>query len=451
MILQRLASLLDALGLENAPPYASRLALAALVVLVSWIVYLIVRRIVVRALHAVAARTRVQWDDVLFRAGVLERLSLLAPALLVYSSASLLFPGEDEQGAVEMVQRLANVWMVMIVAQSASRLFDAVGAYAREQPATRDKPIRSYLQVAKIVIWLAAAIASVATLMDRSPWAILTGLGALTAVLLLVFRDSILGFLASIQISGYDLVRVGEWIEVPAYGADGEVVDISLHTVRVRNWDKTIVVLPTTALLSEGFKNWRGMSESGGRRIKRALNVDMGTVRFLEPDELERLEQVGILAPYLERKQQEIEEWNAAVPEGDQLRRRRLTNLGTFRAYVEAYLRHHPEIRQDMTFLVRQLAPGPDGLPLEIYVFSKEQRWAFYEGIVSDVFDHLLAVLPAFGLGAFQHPSGTDLRSVAAALGGAAHRHDLPVASGLPQPGEATEGGDGSAASPRDG
>ncbi|HVS14033.1 MAG TPA: mechanosensitive ion channel domain-containing protein [Thermoanaerobaculia bacterium] len=450
MILERLARLLDALGLENAPPYASRLALAALIVLLSWIVYLIVRRIVVRALHAVAARTRVTWDDVLFRTGVLERLSLLAPALVVYSSASLLFPGEDEQGAVELVQRLANVWMVMIGAQAASRLFDAVGAYAREQPATRDKPIRSYLQVAKIVIWIAVAIASVATLMDRSPWAILTGLGALTAVLLLVFRDSILGFLASIQISGYDLVRVGEWIEVPAYGADGEVVDISLHTVRVRNWDKTIVILPTTALLSEGFKNWRGMTESGGRRIKRALLVDMGTVRFLEPEELARLEQVGILTPYLERKKREIEEWNAAVPEGDQLRRRRLTNLGTFRAYVEAYLRHHPEIRQDMTFLVRQLAPGADGMPIEIYVFSKEQRWDFYEGIVADVFDHLLAALPAFGLAVFQQPSGTDVRTVATALGGAGLRHDLPVDAGLPQPDEAAASEAGAATSARE-
>jgi miniconductance mechanosensitive channel len=201
--------------------------------------------------------------------------------------------------------------------------------------------------------------------------------------------------------------------------------------VRVRNWDKTIVVLPTTALLGSGFKNWRGMDESGGRRIKRALPLDMGTVRFLEPDELARLEQVGILAPYLERKQREIADWNAAVPEGDQLRRRRLTNLGTFRAYIEAYLRHHPEIHQEMTFLVRQLAPGPEGMPIEIYVFSKEQRWAFYEGIIGDVFDHLLAVLPAFGLGAFQQPSSTDLRLVAMALGGGELGIRLPVAPGL--------------------
>jgi miniconductance mechanosensitive channel len=416
MILERLASLLDRLGLENVPPSMARLVLAGLVALACWLLYLVTRRIVVRALRLIAGRTRVTWDDVLFRQGVFERLSLLAPAVVVYNSATVLFPREGEEAGVELVQRLASVWMVVIAAQTASRLFDAFGAYAREQPATRDKPIRSYLQVAKILIWMAAGITSVAVLMDRSPVAILTGLGAATAILLLVFRDSILGLLASVQISGYDLVRVGEWIEVPAYGADGEVVDISLHTVRVRNWDKTVVVLPTTALLTEGFKNWRGMTESGGRRIKRSVAIDMGTVRFLEPHELERLSQVGILGPYLERKQQEIADWNRAVPEGDQLRRRRLTNLGTFRAYVEAYLRHHPEIHQEMTFLVRQLAPGSEGLPIEIYVFSKEQRWAFYEGIVSDVFDHLLAVLPAFGLGAFQQPSGSDLRSVAAAL-----------------------------------
>jgi miniconductance mechanosensitive channel len=416
MILERLASLLDRLGLDNAPPSVARLVLAGLVALVAWLVYLVARRIVVRALRALAERTRVSWDDVVFRQGVLERLSLLAPAVVVYSAASLLFPGEGEEGGVELVQRLANVWMIVIGAQVASRLFDAFGAFAKAQPATRDKPIRSYLQVAKILVWMATAIASVAVLMDRSPWAILTGLGAATAILLLVFRDSILGLLASVQISGYDLVRVGEWIEVPAYGADGEVVDISLHTVRVRNWDKTVVVLPTTALLTSGFKNWRGMTESGGRRIKRSLAVDMGTVRFLEPPELERLSRVGILAPYLEHKQREIEEWNAAVPEGDQLRRRRLTNVGTFRAYVEAYLRHHPDIHQEMTFLVRQLAPGSEGMPIEIYVFSKEQRWASYEGIVADVFDHLLAVLPEFGLGAFQQPSGTDLRAVSSAL-----------------------------------
>lgn len=417
MILERLAALLDRLGLENAPPAVARLVLAGLVALFCWLVYLLVRRIVVRGLQVIAGRTRVTWDDVLFRQGVFERLSLLAPAVVLYSSATLLFPGEGEEAGVELVQRLANVWMVVIAAQTANRLFDAFGAYARSQPATRDKPIRSYLQVAKIVVWMATAIACVAVLMDRSPWAILTGLGAATAILLLVFRDSILGFLASIQISGYDLVRVGEWIEVPEYGADGEVVDISLHTVRVRNWDKTVVVLPTTALLTSGFKNWRGMTESGGRRIKRSLAIDMGTVRFLEPDELQRLSRVGILGPYLERKQQEIADWNRAVPEGDQLRRRRLTNLGTFRAYIEAYLRHHPEIHQEMTFLVRQLAPGSEGMPIEIYVFSKEQRWAFYEGIIADVFDHLLAVLPEFALGVFQQPSGSDLRSISAALG----------------------------------
>ena len=219
----------------------------------------------------------------------------------------------------------------------------------------------------------------IGVIMGKSPLALLTGLGALTAVLLLVFRESILGLIASIEIASYDLVRAGEWIEVPAYEADGEVVDISLHTIRIQNWDKTIVSLPTTALLEKGFKNWRGMSESGGRRIKRSLSLDMSSVRFLEDSELDRLSGVEMLEPYLTRKSKELKTWNAEVRSGDVLRRRRLTNLGTFRAYLEAFLHQHPEVSQEHTFLVRQLPPGAEGIPIEIYVFSLDQRWAEYE------------------------------------------------------------------------
>ena len=243
---------------------------------------------------------------------------------------------------------------------------------------------------------------------------LVTGLGAATAVVMLVFQDTILSFVASVQISSDGRVRVGDWIEMPSQNADGDVTDIALHTVTVQNWDKTVTTIPTRKLISESFKNWRGMTESGGRRIKRALHLDQASVRFLEPSERDALRRFTLLRDYLDTKERELADWNAGLGADGELpvNARRITNLGTFRAYVERYLRHHPQVHRDLTLLVRQLQPGPTGLPLEIYCFTNDTRWAVYEGIQSDIFDHLLAILPEFGLRVFQESSDAMLMGV---------------------------------------
>ncbi|OXR47973.1 hypothetical protein PuT2_15025 [Pusillimonas sp. T2] len=268
-----------------------------------------------------------------------------------------------------------------------------------------------YLQVAKIIMFVLVAISIVATLVGAQFLHILTGLGAMTAVLMLIFQDTILSLVASVQISNDGRVRIGDWIEMPSQNADGDVIDIALHTITVQNWDKTITTVPTKKLISDSFKNWRGMSESGGRRIKRAIYLDQHSVRFLEAGEVSRLHRFALIDGYLGEKQRELGEWNARpeVRGAEAVNQRRVTNLGTFRAYVEQYLRHHPKIHQDMTLLVRQLQPTSEGLPLEIYCFTNDVRWAFYEGIQSDIFDHLLAILPEFGLKVFQGSSDAPL------------------------------------------
>jgi len=384
------------------------------VILLAAIANFLARRVIVRGMRAVASRTKTRWDDVLVEHRVFERLSHLAPALVVYVAAPLLLNGPEEEVYQDYLRRLANVWMIFAGAKTAHALLDALVIISLEREATRTKPVRSYAQVVQLVIWVGAGILSVAVLMQKSPAALLAGLGAMTAVLLLVFRDTILGFLASIRIEANQMLRVGDWVEMPKYGADGDVIEIGLHTVKVQNWDKTITTIPTHAFMSDSFKNWRGMTESGGRRIKRSLNLDMNSVRFLGDDDLERLRGVQSLRAYLEARSEEIAQWNREndVDGRSPINGRRLTNLGTFRAYVEAYLRGLEPIREDMTFLVRQLAPGPEGVPMEIYVFSGEQRWVQYEAIMGDIFDHLLAVLAEFDLRVFQQPGGADLRGL---------------------------------------
>lgn len=388
------------------------------VILGALLANLIAKKVIVRAVRALVRRTKNTWDDIFVEHHVFEKLSHVAPAVVFYAAAPFLLPEHPQY--VDLIQRLANVWIVLAVARAVSAFFDGLVTLARRTPSTRDKPVRSYVQVANIVLWMATSIFVVSFLIDKSPWALLTGLGAMTAILLLVFKDSILGFVASIQIASNDLVRVGDWIEMSRYGADGDVIDIGLHTVKVQNWDKTVSTIPTPSFMSESFKNWRGMTTSGGRRIKRSISIDMTSVRFLTDEDKERLSRVAMLKDYLATRTKEVETWNAehAVDDSMEANGRRLTNLGTLRIYLAEYLASKPAIRQDMTFLVRQLAPTTEGIPLEIYVFSGEQRWIEYEGIIGDIFDHILAVLPTFDLRAYQRPSGADF----AAIGASAER-----------------------------
>ncbi|WP_407353065.1 mechanosensitive ion channel family protein [Luteimonas sp. R10] len=412
--MQRLTDAIPALA---GVPYADTLlALLALILgaaLASWIT----RRVLLRIVRKLVQASPMHWDDALLASGVLSRLAHVVPALVI-SSGIAFVPGLPE-ATVLVVRNVAHAYMVLTVALALGNLFNALGdLYARDADRARTRPIKGYLQVAKLVVFLIAAVLAIAALIDRSPLILLSGLGAMTAVLLLVFKDTILSLVASVQLSGNDMLRVGDWIEMPALDADGDVIDIALNTVKVQNWDKTITTIPTYRLISESFKNWRGMEESGGRRIKRALLIDQSSVRFLEPAERDALRRIALIDGYLDAKRRELEEWNAQLEAAgkDPVNTRRVTNLGTFRAYVEAYLRAHPQIRQDMTLMVRQLEPGATGVPLQVYCFTATTAWTVYEGIQSDIFDHLLAVLPEFGLRLFQAPGGADVTAALARL-----------------------------------
>ncbi|MEZ4397557.1 MAG: mechanosensitive ion channel [Candidatus Krumholzibacteriia bacterium] len=389
-------------------------ALFVLCVVVNWVA----KRVLLRVVTTVVRRTRTHWDDALLERRVFSRLSHLAPGLVLY----LLGPGAFAPWApvAGFVQKGAVVYMLAMALASLNALVNAGGDIYDGLAISRNKPIKGYLQIVKLLLALTFGIVMFSVLLGRSPLVLLSGLGAMTAVLLLVFKDSILGFVASIQISANDMLRPGDWIEMPRYGADGDVIDIALTTVKVRNWDKTITTIPSYSLISDSFRNWRGMEESGGRRIKRALNLDLASIRFLAPDEIAALKRIVLIRDYLEGKEKELADWNAersTDPEAP-VNSRRLTNVGTFRAYLAAYLRSLPLVHEDMTFLVRQLPPGEHGLPMEIYVFSRDQRWAAYEDLQSDIFDHVLAVVPEFGLRVYQSPSGADMRGLAAAASG---------------------------------
>ena len=310
-----------------------------------------------------------------------------------------------------LVTHTAQALIVVSVAMAIVRALSYANELYERLPTSKNRPIKGFVQVAKILVLCGAAIIVISILIDESPLLLLSGLGAITAVLLLVFKDTILSLVASVQLTTNDMLRVGDWITMPSMGADGDVIDISLHTVKIQNFDKTIVTVPTHRLVSDSYANWRGMAESGGRRIKRSLSVDQSSIRFLSEEEVLELQKFKVLKPYLTAKHEEIAKWNASELDKDAapVNARRLTNIGTLRAYILAYLQNHPRIDDNFTLMVRQLASGPQGLPIELYCFTNTTAWDVYEGIQADIFDHLLAILPEFDLTVFQEPSGADL------------------------------------------
>jgi miniconductance mechanosensitive channel len=279
-------------------------------------------------------------------------------------------------------------------------------------PVLREIPVKSFIQVTKLVFYFIGGIFIISIAINKTPIYLFSGLGAMTAVLMFIFKDAILGFIAGIQLTANRMVSHGDWIAMPKYGADGDVLEVGLTTVKVQNWDKTITTIPTYALISESFQNWRGMQESGGRRIKRAVYIDVNTIKFCTEEMLERFRKIQYISDYMEKKRAELEEFNKNIDGSSQINRRRLTNIGTFRAYVDAYLKNHPMINQNMTFLIRQLEPTENGLPIEIYVFCKDIVWANYEAIQADIFDHILAAVHDFELKIFQNPTGSDFREL---------------------------------------
>ena len=385
------------------------------VVILAVVANMVAKRLFLRAVVALAGRTKTNWDDVLTERLVFHRLARIAPALAVYFFAPAVLGADGS--ATRFVIGGCLLYMVVVIVSVLDGVLNATVDIVRASRFGRGVPLTSFAQVAKLVLYGLAFIVALSVLIGESPVVLLGGLGVMTTVMMLVFQDAILGFVAGIQLSANKMVAPGDWIEMPKYGADGDVLEVALTTVKVQNFDKTITTVPTYALISESFKNWRGMSESGGRRIKRAINIDMSSIRFCDDAMLERLSKIHYMADYLTEKRREIETWTA-THEGEpatSLHPRRLTNIGTFRAYVVAYLRHHPKIHPDLTFLVRQLASTDHGLPLEIYVFSTDQNWINYEGIQSDIFDHLLAVVPQFGLRVYQRLS--DAPDTGARLG----------------------------------
>lgn len=365
---------------------------------------------VVRLAHAVFRRTKSTFDDKLIEHRVLEALVWLPAVVILYQGAEYLGDFSD------VAQRALSAWALVLVLLLAARLLDAAHAVYEAHPVSRRRPLKGYLQLVKLFLYILGGVLAVCLLLDTSPWGVLSGLGALTAVLMLVFKDTILSVVASVQIVANDLVRRGDWIEMPSAGVDGDVEDIALHTVKVRNFDKTIVAVPTARLISDPFRNWRGMSEAGGRRVKRAVFIDQSSVRFLDEAAVRDLEErLDLLAPYIRERRAEIEAHNAAHGfdrAKSPLNGRGMTNLGLFRAYVEAYLRAHPRVRGDFTLMVRHLPPdSAKGLPLEIYCFTDTTDWTAYESIQADILDHVLASMPAFGLRAYQRNALADERA----------------------------------------
>ncbi|MEN5051898.1 mechanosensitive ion channel family protein [Brevundimonas naejangsanensis] len=397
----------DAMRIRLAEfPIAEMLIGLCLLALLAFIADFVVRRILTRLILKVVGRAVHDLDTLL--QPVVRSFTRVVPAIIIYQGISGV--PHLAPGVVTLIQNVAGAFMIVAVAIGIGAGLDMANAIYARSPRAHRRSIKGYLQVLKIVIYAIATILVIAALIDRSPLLLLSGLGALAAVLMLVFKDTILSLVASVQLNSNDMLRVGDWIEMPQVNADGDVIDIALHTVKVQNWDKTITTIPTWRLISESYRNWRGMQESGGRRIKRALLIDQTSARFLAEDERDRMRRFLLIDDYLADKSAEMADWNAKLVAAgrDPVNMRRSTNIGAFRAYVQNYLENHPGIRQDMTLLVRQLQPTETGLPLEIYAFTATTAWAEYEAIQGDIFDHLLAILPEFGLRLFQSPTGAD-------------------------------------------
>ncbi|MBV7316101.1 mechanosensitive ion channel family protein [Shewanella sp. NIFS-20-20] len=392
---------------DSMPTFVLLVACAFLATLA----YLIVRRGVIRALNIIIKHSKASWDDSFLRFRVLEKLALLVPALVMNLLVPIVLTAHSLLSV--LIDRTLSVLIVILFIRAAFAALDAANEIADVRLISRRLPIKSFVQLIKLFMFFVGVIIAISIFANQSPVYFLSGLGVATGLVMLVFRDTILGFVAGIQLAANRMVSRGDWIQMDKYGASGTIEEISLTTVKVRNFDNTLTMIPAYALVQDAFKNWRGMSESGGRRICRFVNIDVSSIHFLNEEELARLEKVNLLKDYLAKMRTELNEYNTGLIDNDELiNGRHMTNIGTLRIYLLEYLKHHERIHKNMTLLVRQLQPGPDGLPLEIYAFTNDTRWDVYEAIQADIFDHCYAILPEFGLRAFQVPSGEDMRQI---------------------------------------
>ena len=407
-MLIKIADFYDAIGVVKYAEGLSYFTLFVGVLLAAILIRMIIKIVLVTVISKTAKRTKTQWDNILLKNKFFQRISNLAiPVVLSLFTKTFVL-------VIDIWDRVVGLLVVIFVVFIVTSAINAIEEIYRGYAISKTRPIKGVLQVANIINFIIGGVIAVALLVGESPLVLLGGIGAMTAVTSLIFKDAILGFVAGIQLTGNDMVRIGDWIEVPNYSANGTVVDMSLTTVKVENFDNTITTVPAYAMITNAFINWRGMEESGGRRIKRSVYINVSDVRFVEDKDLDHYQEIDLIADYIKSRRDEIKEDNQKRAQGSNLEMntRRLTNLGTFRVYVEEYLKHHPEIRDDTTLMVRQLGTEGQGIPLEIYAFAHTTDWAKYEGIQSNIFDHLYAIASEFGLTLFQQPSGNDVRKI---------------------------------------
>jgi len=399
--------------LAEINPYLPMLAGLAILVIAAVLAAVITKHLWLVLIRLLVTRTHTAWDDALVQHNAFAKLSQIVPAWLIYKGIQLV--PDVSEWLTSVVENVAAAWIVASIAMAVNSALSAINTIYEAGPSAREKPIKGFIQLGQIVVWVVSLILIIAVLIDESPVIMLSGLGALTAVMMIVFQDTLLSLVASIQLTSQKIIRVGDWLEMPAYHADGDVIDVALYNVTVQNWDKTITTIPTNKLVSGAFKNWRGMTEAGGRRIKRSVNLDLTSVRLLSDDEIARFSEFALLKDYIASKQQDLNEYNAGLdsPGEGGVNLRRLTNIGTFRAYIFHYLKNHPKIHNEMTLIVRQLQSGNNGVPIEVYAFCNDTNWFNYESIQSDIFDHLFAIAPEFGLQVYQSPAGTDVQLLA--------------------------------------
>ena len=386
--------------------------LILLVLLLSWVAHRVSQGPINRSIEKFAHYTIQQWDDILVEKHIVKRILYFIPLILLYVLSSPILTGTS---LLPLSQTLISVLFLIAGMMFLDAMLSALLAIYGKSAIAKEISITPFVQVLKLGLYFVTGILLLSLLLQKTPLYFLSGLGALTAVLMFVFKDVLMGFVAGIQLIANKMVAPKDWIEMPKYGADGDVLEITLTTVKVQNFDNTITTIPTYALINESFKNWRNMNLSGGRRIKRYVNIDLGSIKFCSSEMLEQFKRIQLISQYIQNRQEEILVYNKKhqVDESTLVNGRRLTNIGVFRSYVEAYLRQHPMIHKDMTFLIRQLSPSENGLPIEIYVFCKDTNWTAYEAIQADIFDHILAVVSEFDLRVFQEPSGSDFQKIA--------------------------------------
>lgn len=397
--------------------YINLLFLVISVILISWICFYLTRRFLLRILSSVALKTSTAFDDFLIDNKVMMYVSRLVPYVIIKKSLPYLF--KDFKDIIPFLISILDLVLILLVVAIFRAFFKSCRDYLKTKEVFKDKPVDSYLQVISLFMYAIAGVMIFSLVTGMSVKAFVAGLGAASAVLMLIFKDTILGFVASVQVSTNDMVRIGDWIEMPKFGADGDVIEINLNTVKIQNWDKTITNIPTYYLISDSFKNWRGMHSFGGRRIKRAIHIKISSIHFVSEAEIEKLKSIQLLKPYIESRQSEITDFNAEnlIDTANPINGRHMTNVGLFRKYIEEYARQKRGINNQMTLMVRHLAPGEKGLPIELYMFTDKTVWAYYENVMADIFDHILATVPYFNLEVFELPASDDLRNVKLSVG----------------------------------